>query len=285
MSTTLVPSTANAADVAFIENASAFPVADSVFTTAADILSRAYAATGDGFIVAPVSFAEYCSVADERDRRGSKARLFYLHDSRLLIVTVPTNHHEMLHGQLYHIFTGKLWEIGLGDDWAVTHATTFKSALGNTSAGEGDSGGRPISARPSCAAWPVLVIEAGWTQSLASLRCRKAFWFRQSDHQVKIVLLVKGFPLGGNRDGGPEKRILIEHWQEPYRLHRLGATETRAHAAATRDSVCLQTINIVWAGPIPYDDASMPPRPHTNEQDIIISDSELQRFAALMWLP
>ncbi|KIH89940.1 hypothetical protein SPBR_00801 [Sporothrix brasiliensis 5110] len=311
MSTALVPSTDNVSDTAFLEKASALPVADSAFTTAADILSRAYSATGDGFVVEPVSFAEYRSVADERDRRGSKARLFYLHDARLLIVTVPTIHHEMLHGQLYFIFTGMLWEAGLGDDWVGTHATTFRSALGNTSTGEGDSGGRPKSARRSNTEWPVLVMQVGWTQSLASLRCKKDFWFRQSDHQVKIVILVKAFPLGGSGDGGSKKRILIENWQGQSRLQRPGATGTRAHAAATRDSVCLQIINIVWAGPMPYDEASMSvrqdpnnfnvtrgplkldfsklflrqPIPHTNEKDIIISDSELQHYATVMWLP
>ncbi|CAK7231623.1 hypothetical protein SBRCBS47491_007993 [Sporothrix bragantina] len=307
-STTLVPSTTNIIDVGS-KTSDNFPVPDTPFTSAADILSRAYSTTGDALMVAPASPEDYHALLETRDDRGSRARLFYLENQRLLIVTVPIGHHEALHLHLNHLLSVEMFSMGLQSDWMETGATTFQSDLGNTSAGEGDSGGRPDSERPGVDAWPVLVVEAGWTQSMASLRCKKDFWFRHSNHQVKIVILAKAFPPGEDNIGA-ERRILVEHWQEPARLQRAGATETRLHAAAARDSVCLQTINIVWVGPVPYDDASTPmqrdhtnfnvtrgplkldfaslflrqPAANTNEHDILLDDTDLQKYAVGVWL-
>ncbi|CAK7216991.1 hypothetical protein SCUCBS95973_003000 [Sporothrix curviconia] len=308
-STTLVPSTADITDVDGSKTTDSFPTPNTPFTTAADILSLAYSTPGDALVVAPASTEEYHSLLEARDESGRKARIFYFQDQRLLIVTVPTHHHEALHRGINLLVISEIVLMGLRSDWKDTGATTFVSGLlGNTSAGEGDSGGRPKSTRPGGRSWPVLVVEAGWTQSVASLRCKKDFWFRQSDHQVKIVILAKAFPPCPG-DAGVDKRILIEHWQEPARLQRPGATETRMHAAASRDSVCLQTINIVWAGPVSYDDAPAAMRQNTDnfnvtrgplkldfsslflrqpvagagEHDLLLEDAELQEYAADVW--
>lgn len=57
----------------------------------------------------------------------------------------------------------------------------------NGSLGEGDSLGGPSSADD----WPTLAVEASCSQSLQGLREAVNWWFAASDHQVKVVTLVK----------------------------------------------------------------------------------------------
>ncbi len=288
-------------------NAVALPTADTGFTSADEILSLARTIPGDALVVVPTSLEEYRALEDLRDQQDEKLRFLYRAEYALLIVTVPTAMHEQLHIGLDRRVLYQVISMGLDEDWASSGATTFRSTLGSGSAGEGDSGGRPASTRPGHRQWPTLVIEAGWTQTLASLRCRKDFWFKDSQHHVKIVLLAKGYS-ANDEHGGAERRILLEHWQERASLQRPGATETRLHAASHRDSICLQTINIVWAGAAPYHVANDAMRRDPNnfnvtrgplrldfarvflrqpagghEHDIVVDDSALQRYAVGVW--
>lgn len=114
---------------------------------------------------------------------------------------------------------------GIESSWYSIGAPTYRGR-GNhrDDRGEGDSSGGPYPERAFPGGWPTLVIEAGYSQSLTSLRMRKDWWFSASDHQVKIVLLVKF----GHQDR-PE--ILIEKWEEEPRDDRPGATTTRFAAA------------------------------------------------------
>ncbi len=78
---------------------------------------------------------------------------------------------------------------------------------------EGDSTGGPKPERAKKGAWPTLVIEAGYSESLDQLHCDKNWWFRESQHQVKIVVLAKfDHPIS-----------LLEKWEEdrqyPTRRH------------------------------------------------------------------
>ncbi|KAK3359144.1 hypothetical protein B0T25DRAFT_532079 [Lasiosphaeria hispida] len=54
--------------------------------------------------------------------------------------------------------------------------------------------------------WPTLMIEAGDSVSLRALRMDMEWWFRASNHQVKIVLLAKL-----DRHG---RKITLEKWVE-----------------------------------------------------------------------
>ncbi|KAM7183797.1 hypothetical protein V8F33_013376 [Rhypophila sp. PSN 637] len=53
---------------------------------------------------------------------------------------------------------------------------------------------------------PTLVIEAGFSQTMDELRNDMRWWFNASNHDVKIVLLVKMYL--------QNKEIWIERWQE-----------------------------------------------------------------------
>ncbi len=72
--------------------------------------------------------------------------------------------------------------------------------------------------------WPTLVIEAGYTQSLPSLRSKMRWWFNESNGDVKIVVLAKLYPR--------RQAILLEKYIRGPRVPRPGATNTRRSSAA-----------------------------------------------------
>lgn len=100
--------------------------------------------------------------------------------------------------------------------------TFFSLGHPGDSAGESDSAGGPKPERASAGSWPTLVVEAGYSEPLNELRRDMHWWFSASNHQVKIVLLVKF--------KRTNRKILIEKWEEE-QLSRPGATRTRRFAA------------------------------------------------------
>jgi hypothetical protein len=80
--------------------------------------------------------------------------------------------------------------------------------------GEGDSTGGPNPEHGGITdMWPTLVIETGDSETLGELHNDMRWWFRTSNHDVKIVLLAK-FDLG-------QHRILLEKWEEEISLQQL----------------------------------------------------------------
>ncbi|CAK7264346.1 hypothetical protein SEPCBS57363_001023 [Sporothrix epigloea] len=235
-----------------------------------------------------------------RELRQRKVRFFYFAEKSLLIVTIPTGSHEMMHGQLDYWLTSEITRMGLKSSWLPVRAKRYPGFSTTGSNGEGDSGGLPRSARNVKRDWPTLVFESGFSQSLISLRMKMRFWFAQSNHDVKIVVLAKAFP------DSREKRILIEQWQERGPPPRPGATATR-HTQIL-EPVCLQTINVVWALETPFEGAdeglqasadsfNVTRGPLTldfaqcflrepnglNEHNFICPDEESRDIAALAW--
>lgn len=187
----------------------------------------------------------------ERERRGRKVRFFYFAEQKYLIVTIPTRSHEELHSPLEAWFLFEVGRMGLLSSWRRTSAGRFPNHPPTGSSGEGDAGGQPLPARRRKDAWPTLVIESGYSQTLPSLRMKMRRWFTLSGHEVKIVLLIKAFPRSR------EKRVMFEQWQER-RLAppRPGATGTRSQSSNGMSAECIQTINVVWALETPYEEAS-----------------------------
>ena len=185
--------------------------------------------------------------------------------------------------------------MGLRNDWKSTAATTFRPhGHPGGDGGEGDSTGGPRSQRSRGEDWPTLVIEAGYSQSLESLRRDMRWWFGASDHQVKIVLLAKLEV--------SQREIILEKWQEVSALPRSGATTTRAAAQLSPNRS--QLINITRAPGITNTDPNrFDPRsyiitsgalrlefdhlflrqPGQGEGDAIISIPQLQMYAVYVW--
>ncbi len=120
-----------------------------------------------------VSLAAYKKIKDKREARGRCIRFFY-HQNELHI-TMPISPYERAHAGLYYDYIGnqitQMRIAGSTRKWITMASTAFPSQDG-ASEGEGDSTGGPNPERLSFDDWPTLVIEAGYTQSYASLRRR-----------------------------------------------------------------------------------------------------------------
>ncbi|KAI8688597.1 hypothetical protein NCS55_00113700 [Fusarium keratoplasticum] len=240
------------------------------FTTVSKLFEEIYAGgTRDALVVQNVSQQDYADIDNEREHRRRKFRLKrYYSERQILIVTIPTLKHELLHLPLFGHIYAAVDKAGVGFEWFPMGATTWRGHP-NGDAGEGDSSGGQISRPSPC--WPTLVIEAGHSQSLESLRSDMKWWFSASDHQVNIVLLVK-------LDLSSED-IIIETWQaaqgdtarlEPSRSQVI--TISRGPNADTDDSVS--------GGPLRLDFALLFLRaPRQGEGDIVLPAGVLQRLA------
>lgn len=205
----------------------------------------------------------------------------------MLIVVVPTLVHEYLHRELYNRCVYRIMELGLDLAWLSLGSATYRKQEGHPGGdgSEGDSTGRPTK-RDDGSIWPTLVIEAGYSETLAELHDDMAWWFHASDHAVKIVILAKFDHARG--------RIILQKWEEDT-PRRPGATMTRR--APALEPVLRQDIQIT------RNTATTPPTfdvargalvlgfellflriPGPQEGDVVISVEVLQRFAESSWM-
>ena len=175
--------------------------------------------------------------------------------------------------------------MSLSTSWRSFASTTCRAQGGG--GGEGDSTGGPRPERGK-GDWPTLVIESGQSESMNYLHLDMQWWFAASQHQVKIVLLVK---FDHN-----QRAILLERWEEEAPPPRLGATTTRQAAALQAlQPVLRQQITITKnaASPVSYHvtrgDLVLPFHllflrdPSPQESDVIISIQDLEGFAEYVW--
>lgn len=187
--------------------------------------------------------------------------------------------------------------MGLLRRWTNIHATTYRSRdqFGDEDGGEGDSAGGPKPARHGPNAWPTLIIEAGASQSRRELRNDMHWWFAASNHDVKIVILIKFKQ--------QQRQILLEKWEEllPAIPSRPGAMTTRASAAipaagARLAPVLKQTITItqdIMITPPAYNVVGAPlvlsfellflRDPIDEEADFVVTIADLRSFGESAW--
>ncbi|KIH86505.1 hypothetical protein SPBR_08623 [Sporothrix brasiliensis 5110] len=256
----------------------------------------------DVLVVGDVSPTNFRAIETERNRRGQKFRLFYQPAWELVVVTVPTLVHSIMHTMLYDTVRDALRGMNAHAGWMSVGTTTFNAT--NGSSGQADAAGWPIDSR-NADDWPTLVVEAGVSQTLrlSLLQAKMRWWFdvATSNHQVKVVVLVM---LDAAREA-----ICIEKWVKTQKPGRPGATTTRqatCSGLAAPQPVCAQTIDITWAGPAPI--MQMPKQdrapahfcvtggplvigfgeiylrvPNTEEHDIAIATAHLQQYASRLW--
>lgn len=154
------------------------------------------------------------------------------------------------------------------------------------------STGGPRSERSGRDKWPTLVILAGATETLDQLRHDMQWWFPASNHDVKIVLLVK-FDYW-------QRCVLIERWEEQ-NPHLQGPITRRRRASILQhpdalEPVKRQTITItrdettnlvsynVAGGTLILESRLLFLRePSLEEGDIVISTQDLQDFGMRVW--
>jgi hypothetical protein len=222
----------------------------------------------------------------------------YLVDAKFLIITIPTSVHESLHKTLDDLIVVQAGSMGLVLEFRPKGATryTARDPSGRiTGYGEADSARKPESLRPLATDWPTLVIEAGYSQTMPSLKVKAKWWFNASNHAIKIVVLVKWYQ--------ESQRIILQQWREvPLAPRRV----TRASTAATLVPECVQEIEITRAAGITNTDANRfnpvlytvrngplqlafadlflrQPNLNQGERDIVITNQVLQQYAAYIW--
>ncbi|KAK7225788.1 hypothetical protein V2G26_013791 [Clonostachys chloroleuca] len=195
------------------------------FTTPQALDETINKVTGDTIYVKRVNATSFRLLEEFRSSRNRKYRFKrYYPADELLIITVPTQTHEFMHINLMQLVTGQIIRMRLEEYWQGTAAVTFKSLHGGTK-GEGDSGGGPLNPGDSFKGkWPTIVIEAGYSMSIEALRQEMRWWFHASDHQVKIVLLMKATLLPNRQLSS----LLIEKWKAHRHPGRSGSTTTRS---------------------------------------------------------
>ncbi|KAK3384512.1 hypothetical protein B0T24DRAFT_544694 [Lasiosphaeria ovina] len=250
-------------------------------TNVQDIFDKIDHAPGDSLTVTKVSSNYFTEIQHEREKREKEGRRFRFRDydsnSRILIITILTSLHETLHRPLYDEFIGQIRDMGLKKSWRDI-GSARRSAQQGQSGKEGDSAGGPNPQRATKGAWPTLVIEAGFSQTLEKLRLVMQRWFSISNHEVKIVL--------AKFDG---TTILLEKWEEEMPV-RPGATATR-YSLQHRQSITI-TQNAT-TNPISYNVTRgalvlsfrllFLRDPGPDEGDLVFSVQELEEYAEAVW--
>jgi hypothetical protein len=232
-----------------------------------------------------VSLDRFIKFESTREKLRRKFRFrYYDSNSRILIITIPTQVHEQLHRQLYNKVFLQVHGMGLSKNWEDRGSATYSAQQGHSGrrCKEGDSTGGP---RATKGGWPTLVVEAGISETLGELRLDMRQWFSVSTHEVKIVLLVKF-------DG---TEIILEKWEEEMQ-DRPGATTTRRSLQHPKP-VLRQSITITQnttTDPISYNVTSgalvlsfrlLSLRdPGPGKGDFVIGVQELEEYAEDVWV-
>ncbi|EPE05346.1 dead deah box dna helicase [Ophiostoma piceae UAMH 11346] len=256
----------------------------------------------DSLVVGQVSADTYRALKAKRDRHGYHYRFFFIPDVACIIVTCPTLHHERAHLEVYARVYSALMRMGVEDQWTHSGSAELDAQGGASGSGQGDSSGGPLSRRDQVDDdfWPTLVVEAGASQSLPSLRIKARWWFAASNFHMKVVVLVKLI--------AATFTIQIEQWVAEARgPQRHGATTTWAGRAA-KQPVLEQQVSIDWVGLSPLNQTPFnrralanfrvvgaplvlrfedlmerPPVPAAGEHDVVISEANLQMVAKCVW--
>ncbi|OAA67940.1 hypothetical protein SPI_00135 [Niveomyces insectorum RCEF 264] len=264
-----------------------------------DALSRGNSQC-DSLVVGRVSEDDFRAIETARDRKRRHYRFFFLPDAACLIVTLPTGCHEQAHGYLFSLVSDAIKNMALGNQWTAMGAERFKAPGG--ASGEGDSSGGPRF-RPdgSIRIWPTIVVEAGATQTLLSLRTKAQWWFTASNYHMKVVVQVKLFVA--------RCRIHIEKWIAVVPgTQRPDAITLRSTRGAVRLFVQEQEVLIHWDGLAPLsqtppqhrapadfhvdgaplllrfeDLLERQPDPSRGEHDVIIGEADFQDLAKRVW--
>ncbi|KAK4208295.1 hypothetical protein QBC37DRAFT_444015 [Rhypophila decipiens] len=173
----------------------------------------------DFLIIKDVSSSRFVEIESSRRLFGKIRFRRFDKEREILFITIPTGPHEVLHRSLWREFSNEMYALNLTRHWQELGSMTLRSGTPpGGSSGEGDSSGGPKPQRLN--GWPTLIVEAGYSQTMNKLHNDMRCWFSASNHDVKIILLVKMYL--------PTKEIHIERWQEVIRQPQGPITRSRS---------------------------------------------------------
>jgi hypothetical protein len=185
-------------------------------------------------VIRDVTKDHLAQIDDESTGIGRSRKTHYA-DTNLLIIKVPTLAHESAHLSLSDEVNEKLRGMGIPKRslCGFGHTTYY----GSSSSKEGDSTYKPR-CRTRKDDWPVLVVEAAVSETLARLRIDADWWLTNSNGEVKVVVIISIREV--------QKSIQIEKWC--LQLRTPAAPATRANAPI---STKIQELTITQPPPIP----------------------------------
>ncbi|KAJ5949936.1 hypothetical protein N7454_001520 [Penicillium verhagenii] len=139
--------------------------------------------------VAPATvYIKFTSVPPHiAEQKISKAcRQMFNHDSRTLLVTVPSAPHEQASHNFMRQFGILISTAGIAFR-AVTAAGSTR-VEGTYCSKEADGAMRPIS--PTASKWPSVVVEVGLSDSRTKLKADAAWWIANSEGRVNVVITI-----------------------------------------------------------------------------------------------
>ena len=247
------------------------------------------------FIIEGVSPQDLSNLTFAAEKAKLKFRLSD-YDRQSLTLKIPSKAHERLHRVLDDYVYLKAAAIGLGREFSSVGSTRY-TGTNNEWALEADSARLPLSMRPSEEAFPTYLIEAGYSQSLTSLKRKALLWFEKSAGEVKIVILAI--------ISRPTQLITLELWTavpDNAAPVRPGAMGTRGYLNCPRnDPRCVKTTTIrripgtntsqfdpnmysVEGGPLVLEFKNLFLRnPGPREHNIILDEDLLKEYAADVW--
>ncbi|VUC24273.1 unnamed protein product [Clonostachys rosea] len=257
------------------------------FTTAQALMRSVRQSSNDVLYVEGVSAEDFANIEKLRGENLPFRLKNFSQAERLLIITVPTLCNERMHSTLYDYIKYEIAAMGLRYSWSNLNAATMRAENGG-SVVEGDSAGVPTGPNGDAQRWPTLVIEGGYSQSINALVRQAKSWFIASQHQVKIVLLMK-------LNRSPPGEIIIEQWKELRSQGRPGATTTRGFDSLVPSRIQRITIQKtlpsadpwnsmsyrVSRGPLELEFADIFLRaPGPGEGNIVVGDQDLRELGA-----
>ncbi|KAL5357660.1 hypothetical protein BJX96DRAFT_163225 [Aspergillus floccosus] len=136
-----------------------------------------------------VSQRDFDAIDAKRNQLGAKVLFTYFPDIETLIVKVPTHAHERAHRLLNQLVASKATSMNVRPlEFTPDGSATYPGPT--QSQKEGDSTRTNTQLRPQ-GGWPHFVIEAGVSESMPRLRADAAWWFSNSNGDVRLVLLIK----------------------------------------------------------------------------------------------
>ncbi|RAL02484.1 uncharacterized protein BO80DRAFT_423904 [Aspergillus ibericus CBS 121593] len=136
-----------------------------------------------------VSAETFSYIETHRDALGGKVALTYFPDISTMLVKVPTPEHESVHTNVAEEVNLQCRSMRITRDEFLSLGAT-KYVGPTASAKEADASWINPTLRPQFD-WPLLVIEAGVSESMPRLRQDFAWWISHSGGQVHIVLVIK----------------------------------------------------------------------------------------------
>lgn len=121
--------------------------------------------------------------------------------------------------------------------------------------------------------WPTILVEAGWSESMAKLKQDVLFWLRESEQQVKAALTIQVTRRGS---------IAIQQWKLDQTAHRSSVKPIQAMHITRNRCADSNQHQISGSMHIQFEDCFLRVK-RGNESDFVLSIDDMTEIAEAVW--